>query len=52
MAQNETIGLSNRLSENGYEIRVYDGGKSQVHVGLQVSDEVVDPAFSVLRPTW
>ncbi len=43
------IGLSNKKSDNGYEIRLYDGESSDVHVGAAVSDDNVGPAFSLVR---
>ncbi len=44
MRLNEQIGLPDKLSDNGYEVRVWDGDKSWVHVGLLVSSEPVDDA--------
>jgi len=41
--------LSNRISENGYEIRLYDGDGCTVHVGYAVSSEEVDPAFEIRK---
>ena len=40
--------LTNKLSENGYEVRVYDGEKCTVHVGCAVSDTRVDSAYTLV----
>ncbi|MDR0324796.1 MAG: GyrI-like domain-containing protein [Oscillospiraceae bacterium] len=40
--------LSNRLSDNGYEIRLYDGS-SVVHVGLLVSNEQVSSEYEIMQ---
>jgi len=37
--------LANKLSDNGYEIRLYDGGLSTVHVGNAVADSPADEAY-------
>ena len=39
--------IKGRLSGNGYEIRVFDGSSSAVHVGHAVSGPVADEAYSV-----
>ena len=49
MKLNERIGLPNKVSDNGYEIRIYDGKKCECHVGLAVSDEKVDSSFAIFR---
>ena len=36
-----------KLSENGYEIRVYAGDLCTVHVGHAVSDAPIDPSFEI-----
>lgn len=41
--------IPNKLSENGHEIRLYRDGISTVHVGYPVTDEKVDPAYTVFR---
>ena len=41
--------LVNKLSDNGYEIRVYDGNICTVHVGLAVSGEQVDSAYTIFK---
>lgn len=42
--------LRNALSENGYEIRVYEGNQCTVHVGYAVSGkDDMDPAYSVFE---
>jgi len=38
--------LLNKLSDNGYEIRLYDGDNSTVHVGFAVADAAVDEAYT------
>ena len=37
--------LANKLSDNGYEIRLYDGSSSTVHVGNAVTDSSSDEAY-------
>jgi len=39
--------LKNKLSDNGYEIRLYDGNTCTVYVGFAVSDKQVDSAYSI-----
>ena len=39
--------IENRLSGNGYEIRLYDGGTSTVHVGYTVTNTAVHGAYSL-----
>lgn len=41
--------LSNKISDNGYEIRLYEGDVCTVHVGFAVSDEHVDPAYKLFK---
>jgi predicted transcriptional regulator YdeE len=41
--------LTNKTSENGYEIRLYEGDLITVHVGFAVSDEQVDPAYKIFK---
>lgn len=41
--------LANKLSGNGYELRVYDGDKCRVFTGLSVSDENVDPEYTTVK---
>jgi AraC-type DNA-binding domain-containing proteins len=41
--------LPNKLSENGYEIRLYDGEECTVYVGYAVSDKEVDPEFEIFE---
>lgn len=45
----EEIPVNGRISESGYEVRLYEDGESTVHVGYLVSAETVDPAYTVLR---
>lgn len=37
--------LANKLSDNGYEIRLYDGSSSTVHVGNAVTDSSSDESY-------
>ena len=39
--------LTGKLSDNGYEIRLYDGNKCTVHVGLAVSGGPGDEAYEL-----
>ena len=41
--------LTSKTSENGYEIRLYEGGQCSVHVGYSVSDKSVDPAYEIFE---
>lgn len=41
--------LPNRLSCNGYEIRIYDKQKCECFVGLAVPDDNVDSSFTLFR---
>lgn len=41
--------LTNRLSNNGYEIRLYDGDTCTVYAGMEVSSRQVDPAYSLFE---
>lgn len=41
--------LTNNLSENGYEVRLYDGEKSIVHVGFSVSSEEVEQPYELFK---
>ena len=49
MKKSEAVGIPTRLSDDGYEVRVYGEDGATVHVGFQVSGEAVDPAFTVMR---
>jgi predicted transcriptional regulator YdeE len=40
--------ITNTLSDNSYEIRFYEGDACAVHVGVAVSDEFADEAFTIL----
>jgi predicted transcriptional regulator YdeE len=40
--------LNNKLSSDGYEIRIYENGKHTVHVGYLVKDARVDSAYTVI----
>ena len=39
----------NKVSDNGYEIRIYDGEKCTVYTGLSVTDEEVDPEYTIFK---
>ena len=39
--------LNNKLSDNGYEIRLYDGGSCTVYTGFAVSGDPNDASYSV-----
>ena len=41
--------IHNKLSGNGYEIRLYDGNECTVHVGFAVSDERVEAGYSLFK---
>jgi|GEM_PF-333612 len=41
--------LTNKISDNGYEVRLYEGDKCTVCTGFSVSDESVDPAYKILK---
>ena len=43
------VGLENKLSENGYEIRIYSDAECKCHVGFSVSDIEVDSAFTLFK---
>lgn len=46
---NAEIPVPGRISESGYEVRLYEDGESTVHVGYLVSADAVDTAYTVLR---
>lgn len=39
--------LTNKISDGGYEVRVFDGDTDTVYAGYAVSDEAVDPAYTI-----
>jgi len=41
--------LDNKLSDNGYEIRTYDGDISTVYTGFAVSDENIDSDYTIFK---
>jgi AraC-type DNA-binding domain-containing proteins len=41
--------LTNKVSDNGYEIRIYEGEKSTVVAGLAVLDERVDSEYTIFK---
>ncbi len=49
MELDKKIGLKNKVSDNGYEVRIYNGDECKCHVGVCVSDNNVDSAFTLLR---
>jgi len=40
---------ANKISENGYEIRVYDGDSCDVHVGYEVKGEAVGCGYEAIK---
>ncbi len=44
-----TCPLTNKQSDNGYEVRLYENESCTVHVGAAVSGENVDSAYTLLR---
>lgn len=46
---NEKIGFKNKLSNNGYEVRIYDENRCACHVGVCVSDSEIDCAFTLMK---
>lgn len=49
MEINEKIGLNNKLSDNGFEIRIHTENGCKCHVGLPVSDDNVNSSFALLQ---
>jgi predicted transcriptional regulator YdeE len=49
MELQETIGITNKLSDYGYEIRLYHGDEDTVHVGVSVANSDVDSEFTIFR---
>lgn len=49
MELDEKVGLKNKLSDNGYEIRIYDNDRCTCHVGVCVSDGEADSVFSLMK---
>lgn len=45
----DKVEIKNKLSDNGYEIRIYDDKQCTCHVGVSVSDSSVDSVYSVLK---
>lgn len=45
---NKTNLLSNKASEDGYEIRIYEKGECECHVGLHVKDPRVPETYKVM----
>ncbi len=41
--------VENKLSENSYEVRLYDGEKSIVHVGFLVSGDEAEHPYEIIR---
>jgi AraC-like DNA-binding protein/predicted transcriptional regulator YdeE len=41
--------LTNKVSDNGYEVRLHDGDNHTVYTGLAVSDEHVDPTYAIFK---
>jgi AraC-like DNA-binding protein/predicted transcriptional regulator YdeE len=49
MELDKRIGLKNKVSDNGYEVRIYSGDECKCHVGVCVSDNNVDSSYTLLR---
>ena len=49
MKLNEIIGLRYKLTENGYEIRVYTHDECKCHVGFAVKNHDVDKSFTIME---
>ncbi len=47
MALSERKKLANALSQDGYEIRTYEGGEQMCHVGLSISSPQTDEGYAV-----
>ena len=41
--------LKNKISDNGYEVRLYDGEKCTVYTGFAISDEQVDSEYTIFK---
>lgn len=41
--------LKNKVSDNGYEIRLYDGDKCAVYTGVAVFDDQVDSEYTIFK---
>ncbi|MDD4474272.1 MAG: helix-turn-helix domain-containing protein [Eubacteriales bacterium] len=41
--------LINKISDNGYEVRLYDGESCTVYTGLAVKDDKVDADYTILK---
>ena len=41
--------LKNKMSDNGYEVRIYAGDKHTVYTGYAVSDEQVDSEYAIFK---
>ncbi len=44
----KTVEITNKLSDNSYEIRIYEGTKCIVHVGYAVSDADIDRRLTAI----
>jgi predicted transcriptional regulator YdeE len=49
MKLSSEIGLGNKISDNGYEIRIYSDNECICHVGVSVSDRNVNGAFTLME---
>jgi len=45
----EKIDIKNKLSDYGYEIRIYNDEQCTCHVGVCVSDSNIDDAFTLMK---
>ena len=41
--------LQNKISENSYEVRIYEGDKCTVFTGQAVSDENIDSSYTIFK---
>jgi AraC-like DNA-binding protein/predicted transcriptional regulator YdeE len=41
--------LTNKISNNAYEIRLYDGDNCTVHVGFAVTNDKIEPPFTAFK---
>jgi len=49
MKLDKEIGVNNKLSDSGYEIRVYSESECECHVGVSVSDNNVNSSFTLFQ---
>lgn len=49
MELDKEVGLNNKISDNGYEIRIYSENECKCHVGVSVSDKSVNSPFTLME---